>query len=159
MRTQDRIHALDSYRMDEELSSGAVPIRSEYAFVAPDLARIDVEHHSTTVFIGDTRYLRQEGGPWEVTMDAPPLSVPSYTWDSFRPWLDPAIVGSGRVQGRHARILAFYGSSSGTPAWFQLWIGNDGLVLKAQMRAQGHFMDQRFGDFGAPIRIEAPPAP
>ena len=156
LRTQTRIHALDSYRMREELSAGLGAVRSDYTFVAPDLARIDVADRSTTVFVGDTRYLRQGTGPWNVQRNAPPLSVPIFTWDSFRPWLDPAIIGSGRIEGRPARVLSFFGSSGGTPAWFRLWIGEDGLVLRAQMRAQGHFMTQEFGDFDAPFQIQAP---
>ena len=156
LRTQARIHALDSYRMREELSSGAAVVRSDYAFVAPDLARIEVADESTQVFVGDTRYLRQGSGPWQVQRNTPPLSVPVFTWDSFRPWLDPAIVGSGRIGGRLARVLSFFGSSGGTPAWFRLWIDEDGLVLQAQMRAQGHFMTQEFSDFDAPFQIRAP---
>ncbi len=156
LRTQARIHALDSYRMQEELSSGGPTIRSDYAFVAPDLARIDVEESSTTVFVGDTRYLREGTGPWHVQRNTPPLSVPIFTWDSFRPWVDPRIVDSELVDGRPARVLSFFGASGGTPAWFRLWVGRDGLVLQAQMRAQGHFMEQRYGDFDAPINIRAP---
>jgi len=155
-RAQARIHALDSYRMRENLSSGAGAVRSDYAFVAPDLARIDVEERSTTVFVGDTRYLREGTGPWQVQRNTPPLSVPIFIWDTFRPWVDPRIVGSERVDGRPARVLSFFGSSGGTPAWFRLWIGGNGLVLRAQMRAQGHFMDQQYGDFDAPIQIQAP---
>ena len=157
LRTQAQIHALDSYRMQEELSSGGPTIRSEYAFVAPDLARIDVEESSTTVFVGDTRYLREGTGPWQVQRNTPPLSVPIFIWDSFRPWVDPRIVDSELVDGRTARVLSFFGASGGTPAWFRLWIGGDGLVLQAQMRAQGHFMEQRYGDFDAPIQIQPPP--
>jgi hypothetical protein len=142
--------------MREELSAGLGAVRSDYAFVAPDLARIDVADRSTTIFMGDTRYLRQGTGPWQVQRNLPPLSVPIFTWDSFRPWMDARIVDSGRIDGRPARILSFFGSSGGTPAWFRLWIGEDGLVLQAQMRAQGHFMNQRFGDFDAPFQIRAP---
>jgi hypothetical protein len=125
--------------------------------VAPDLARIDVEDRSTTVFVGRTRYLREGTGPWQVQKNAPSLTVPIFVWDSFRPWVAPWIVGSERVDGRPARVLSFFGSSGDTPAWFRLWIGGDGLVRRAQMRAQGHFMDQQYGDFDAPIQIQAPP--
>ena len=156
LRTQAQIHALDSYRMQEELSSGGPTIRSDYAFVAPDLARIVVGDRSTTVFVGSTRYLREGEGRWQVQRNSPALSVPVFIWDSFRPWIDARIIGSGKVDGRPARVISFFGSSGGTPAWFRLWIGDDGLVLRAQMRAQGHFMEQRYGDFDTPINIRAP---
>ena len=155
-QAQVTIHRLGSYRVSERLSSGAGAIDATYAFVAPDLARIKVEGGSTSVFVGDTRYLREGDGPWEVEHGAPSLSVPLFIWDQFRPWVDPRVVGSGRVDGRAAAILAFFGDSAGTPVWFRLWVAEGGLVLKAQMRAQGHFMDQRYGDFDVPIVITAP---
>lgn len=156
LQTQARIHTLDTYRMEETLSSGLAVIRSDYAFVAPDRARIEVADRSTTVFIGGTRYLREGTGSWQVERNVPSLDVPIFTWDTFRPWVDARIIGSDRVDGQHARVLSFFGSSGETPAWFSLWIGQDGLVLQAHMRAQGHFMDQRFGDFDAPFRIQVP---
>ena len=53
-------------------------------------------------------------------------------------------------------LVAFFGDSGGTPVWFRLWVDQGGLVRQAQMRAQGHFMDHRYYDFDAPIRITPP---
>jgi len=51
---------------------------------------------------------------------------------------------------------AFFGPSDSAPIWFRLWVDADGLVRRAEMRAAGHFMDQRYGDFDAHLAIQAP---
>jgi len=52
--------------------------------------------------------------------------------------------------------LAFFGPSDAAPIWFRLWVDPDGLVRRAEMRAAGHFMDQRYDHFDVPLAIEAP---
>lgn len=53
-------------------------------------------------------------------------------------------------------MVGFYEDRGGLPIWFKQWIGVDGLVRKAEMRGQGHFMDHRYYDFDAPIAVEPP---
>jgi hypothetical protein len=77
-------------------------------------------------------------------------------WDFFRPFLDARVLGSARVEGVSTTIVAFFGDSGGLPVWFKLWIDARGLVHRAEMRAQGHFMDHRYYDFDAPIQIVPP---
>lgn len=156
-RAQKRIHELRSYRENEILSSGLAHVRSSYAFVAPDRARIDVDGGSSSVFIGSTRYLRSApDGTWDVTSGAPPLSVPLFVWDSFRPWMDARVMGMEKTKGEETTVISFFGSAGNTPAWFKLWVAPDGLVLRAEMRAQGHFMDERYFDFDGAIAIRPP---
>jgi hypothetical protein len=64
-------------------------------------------------------------------------------------------IGSDEVGGVRARVLSFSGSGS-IPIWFRLWVDDQGLVRKAEMRAQGHFMDHRYFAFDAPLEIERP---
>ncbi|MGH2579445.1 MAG: copper resistance CopC/CopD family protein [Actinomycetota bacterium] len=154
-----RIHELETYRLDETLSSGLAVVRARYAFQAPDSFESAVtapSGGSRTVWIGGTRYLRQGNGPWQIEKGGPPPRVPSFTWDFFRPFIDARILGRGIVEGVHTQIVAFFGDSGGTPVWFRLWIDADGLVRRAHMRAQGHFMDHRYYDFGSRFRIEPP---
>jgi hypothetical protein len=40
--------------------------------------------------------------------------------------------------------------------WFRVWGDADGLARRAEMRAQGHFMDDRYYDFDALFTIEPP---
>jgi putative copper export protein/methionine-rich copper-binding protein CopC len=154
-----RMHALKTYRLDETLSSGLAVVHARYAFEAPDRFESTVTESSggsQTVWIGGTRYLRQGGGPWQVEKGGPRQRVPSFIWDFFRPFVDARILGQAAVEGVPTRMVAFFGDSGGTPVWFRLWIDQDGLVRQAQMRAQGHFMDHRYYDFDAPIRITPP---
>nr|MBA2599854.1 hypothetical protein [Actinomycetota bacterium] len=81
---------------------------------------------------------------------------PSYVWDSFEPFIGARIVGQERIGGDRTAVIAFFGGDEQVPAWFRLWIAPDGLVLRAEMDAPGHFMDQRYYDFGARIRIKPP---
>lgn len=158
-RMMTDMHELKTYRYDETLSSGLAVIRSRYAFEAPDSFESTVTQSSSvtrTVWIGRTRYLKQGDGPWQVQRGGPEQHVPTFIWDFFRPFIDARIVGRAVAEGVPTRIVSFFGDTGGTPVWFRLWIDRDGLVRRAEMRAQGHFMDHRYYDFDAPIRIGRP---
>jgi copper transport protein len=156
-RAQATMHALETYRQDETLHTGLTTIVARYLFQAPDRARITVAHSSTSVFIGSTRYLQHvPGGPWTIERGSPTYPVPTMVWDPFHPYEDASIVGAGKVNGEPTRIVSFFGASPGLPVWFRLWIARDGRVLRAEMRAQGHFMNERFSAFDRPITISPP---
>jgi len=110
------------------------------------------------VIIGDTRYSRDTPAtPWKVDHDFPVTPAPSYVWDYFAPLVAPRIIGSQPVGGHPTRIVAFFGRSDQVPVWFRLWVDQGGLVRRAQMLAQGHFMDHDYHGFDAPTAI-LPPA-
>ena len=159
-RMMSAMHALTTYRQDESLTSGlGVTVHSRYAFVAPD--RFEAEVHqpsdnSEQIWIGGTRYLRQNGGKWQVEGGGPSQKVPQFIWDFFRPFVDARVLGTASVDGTRTKIVAFFGDSGSTPVWFRLWIDSSGLVHKAEMRAQGHFMDHRYYGFDQPIVIRPP---
>ncbi len=159
-RVQARMHQLATLRYIEVLSSGlaGAPLRSSYQQQAPDRLRVQTSAGSSSVWIGRSMYLqRHPGEGWIVRPDATPYTVPSFVWDYLPTRLvDPRIVGAGQVDGVATKILAFFGPSDAAPIWFRLWVDADGLVRRAEMRAAGHFMDQRYGDFDAPLAIEAP---
>ncbi len=155
-RAQSRIHQLQTYRLFETLSSGLATIPSQYAFQAPNRMESTVEE-SRTVWIADTRYIKEKpGAAWQVQPGGPSIPVPSFIWDYFKPFVDPRIVGSERVDGVQTTLVSFAGGQKGTPIWFRLWIDPQGLVLRAEMRAPGHFMNDRYYDFDAPFSITAP---
>lgn len=154
-RMQERMHELRTYRLEETLSSGRARIRSTYEFQAPDRMRIELDTGLRNVTLGGTRYLRE--GPdarWEKG-DALPPRVPFFIWDTARE-VSPRIVGKGRVEGVSTTILSFYGPSGRIPIWYRLWVDGEGLVRRAEMRAQGHFMDHRYFAFDDPFTIEPP---
>lgn len=154
------MEGLSSYRLDEVLTSGlGTSVRATYSFVAPS----SFESHSSqdgssfsTVWIGETRYIRREGDPWEVQEGGPSPSVPTYIWDSFEPYRDARILGTTAIGGVDTTLLAFAGGDEELPAWFRMWIDEQGRVRRAEMMAPGHFMDHRYYDLDAPLTI-APP--
>jgi len=152
--------ALTSYRLQEDLTSGlGTTVHATYAFSAPNSFESDVEQQDSTfrtVWIDDTRYTREGNGPWKVERGAPAVPVPTYIWDSFRPYNDVRILGRASVDGVRTTEIAFAGGSSDLPVWFRLWVDASGLVHRAEMRAPGHFMDHRYFDYDAPIQIEPP---
>jgi hypothetical protein len=66
------------------------------------------------------------------------------------------IVGADTVDGVETHVLTFFLDLPQTPVWFRLWSDPSGLVRRASMRAQGHFMDHRYTDFDGAISIEPP---
>ena len=88
------------------------------------------------------------------TIDFP---VSTFVWDYVPDRVvDPRIVGDGHIDGVDTTVLSFYGPLGSAAYWFRLWVDPTGLVRRAEMRAQGHFMNQRYFDFDAPITIEPP---
>ncbi|MGH2651819.1 MAG: copper resistance D family protein, partial [Actinomycetota bacterium] len=133
--------ALTSYRLQEDLTSGlGTTVHSTYAFAAPNSFESDVEQQGSTfrtVWIGDMKYTREGNGPWKIERGAPAVPVPTYIWDSFRPYRDVRILGRASLDGVRTTEIAFAGGSSDLPVWFRLWVDGGGLVQKAEMRAPG----------------------
>lgn len=155
-KAQRVMHALRTFRLDETLNSGLATVVSTYSFEAPD--RLQIKTGDTqSVLIGGTRYLKQgANAPWQVQSGGPSVPVPSFIWDSFKPYIDPRVIGTARVGDLRATIVAFAGTITGSRIWFRLWVDARGYVLQAQMRAVGHFMDHTYFDFDSPISITAP---
>ena len=66
------------------------------------------------------------------------------------------IVGQEELDGVRTSVLSFLGGSGSVPFWYRLWVDEEGLVRRAEIRAQGHFMDHRYFDFDAPLSVEQP---
>lgn len=155
-RMEERMHDLRTYRLVEDLTSGRTTIRSTYAFQAPDRMRIEADTGFQSVFVGETRYRRERPGQrWQREERTLPAEVPSFIWDTNRSGL-PRVVGTEQVEGRRTRILTFFGGSETVPIWFRLWVDPEGLVRRAEMRAQGHFMDHRYYAFDRQFVVEPP---
>ena len=159
---QDRMHRLRTLRSDETLGPLAPPIETLYAFQAPDRMQMDISNGSHTIFVGSTRYMRNErtGTGWQVDDAGIPLTVPTFVWDPrspSTPFLAAHTLGAENVDGVDTQVLAFFESLGPQyPFWFRLWADADGLVHRAEMRGQGHFMAEHYTDFDAPFTIEPP---
>lgn len=151
---QGAMHNLNTYRIDETLGPASVPLETMYAFEVPDRLSYQLSTGGQTVIIGSVRYSRPyPNGRWLVEATLP-VKVPEFAWDSA-PIQDASIVDTTTEGG--GRIVSFFESLYGSPVWFRLTVGSDGLVSQAQMRARGHFMDHRYFDLDAAFSI-LPPA-
>ncbi len=157
---QKRMHQLRSYQLFETFTTGSTEFKTiadQYTFVAPDRMESTAVSGAQLVWIGTTQYTRNGPGQrWQVTSGVPTLTVPSFTWDYFRPFIDPRIVGRSSVDGAQTTVISFFGDANGTPVWFRLWIDGAGLVRRAEMHAQGHDMKDLYSAFDTAPAI-APP--
>lgn len=155
-RMRERMKQLDTYRLEETLSSGKAVVRARYAFQAPDRMRIAVDPGAETVTVGNRDWTRKAAGePWQAA-PAIRLKVPRFIWDIVGRPVAPKILGPAQVGGTPATVMSFFGQSGNSPIWFKLWIDRRGLVRRAEMRAPGHFMDHRYFAFDAPFEIVPP---
>lgn len=155
-----RMQALRSFRLVETLDTGRTSIVSTYLEQAPDelsvTARFADGTRSETIWVGDRRFLRKlPGGTWRQDTGAS-ISVPTFTWDSFEPFLGTRLLGSDKVAGERTRVISFFGGDEQLPAWFRLWVDEHLRVVRASMSAPGHFMEQRYGSFDEDLSIEPP---
>jgi hypothetical protein len=159
-QVQDRMHHLHTYRVDETLGPATPPLRAAYAFEAPDRMQLTPANGETTVWVGPTRYTRQvNSGTWQAEDFGTSLPVPSFVWDipeSGGMYVGAHVVGAETVDGVETNVLTFFLDLPQTPVWFRLWPDASGLVRRASMRAEGHFMDHRYTDFDTALSIEPP---
>ena len=159
-QVQDRMHQLHTYHVDETLGPATPPLRAAYSFEAPDRMQLSFGDGETTVWVGPTRYTRDTlSGVWKAEDFGTSLPVPSFVWDipdSGGTYVGAHIVGADTVDGVETHVLTFFLDLPQTPVWFRLWSDPSGLVLRASMRAQGHFMDHRYTDFDTALSIEPP---
>jgi hypothetical protein len=159
---QDQMHRLHTFRSDEILRPAATtPVETRYAFQAPDRMQMDFNTGSHTVFVGPTRYTRQDppGTAWQAEDVGIVVPVPTFLWDQRSPtaaFVGAYILGTDNVDGSSTQMLAFFENLGQYPFWFRLWADAEGLVHRAEMRGQGHFMDDQYTDFDAPFSIEPP---
>lgn len=151
-----RMKGLAAYRIDEVLGPVDPPLRAHYTVVAPDRLRFETEQGLVTVRIGATRYTRPSpGAPWEVTRGEPAVGVPVVIWDEPNPTA-VRVVGRETMRGQETVVASFFIDVNGSPIWYRLWVADDGLVLRAEMRAPGHFMDHDYSAFDEPLEVEPP---
>jgi copper transport protein len=159
-RMHQRMQQLSTYRVNEELSSGAAVADTRYAFQAPDRLSTVGEQGgrvSRLVWIGPTRYLRStQTASWTVENNAASPTVPTFLWDSFQPLIDARKIGVDEIDGVPTDVVVCFGGQADLPVWFRLWIDRAGLVRRAQMRAQGHFMNETYSAFDHGFEILPP---
>jgi hypothetical protein len=142
-KVQRTMKGLRTYRYTEELTSGAGPgLRSTFEVRAPNRLRFRTADGFSSIIVGRSRWDLRDG-TWERS-PFPGLRVPVYMWDGAR---------NARLLGRG--LLSVYDREP-IPAWFRLVVDARGRVVRAEMLAPSHFMEQHFGRFNAPLSIRPP---
>jgi copper transport protein len=153
---EQRMHELRTYRLDEILLPAKVPVAVTYAFQAPDRLRYEVSGGGQAVIVGTREYTRDgAAGPWQA-QTLPPVQVPSFVWDGAPAVTARLLAPEPGDAGGALQVVSFFEDQEGVPVWFQLSVDGGGVVHRATMRAQAHFMTHRYYDFDAPLTI-APP--
>jgi hypothetical protein len=147
-----------SYHVDENLAG----TRAGYDFVVPDRLRLRVWYgngEQDTVWIGSTVYRQGSTGTWRIQSGAATPAIPYFAWVPFQPLVAATVTGNGAVAGVPVTIVSGFAGHGDDPepVWFALWVDEaSGRVLRSQMWAPGHVMDDQYSGFDQPIDIEAP---
>lgn len=153
----ERMSRLTSLRYQEVLGPADPPIRSTVEMVAPDRIRVVIANSATEqIRIADTFYQRRGAfEPWEMS-EGPSVTVPAYVWD-YPDKTAAAVIGRQDLGDEPIRVVSFFvNAGEDLPIWYRLWVDDSGLVHRAEMRAEGHFMDHTYTHFDDRIAITAP---
>lgn len=155
-RATARMNDLRTYRIDEVLGPSDPPLRAHWQLQAPDRLRFAVEGSVTTIRIGTTRYTQPApGAAWQVNRNAPAVEVPVLIWD-YPGARAVHIVDQATIAERPVTVLSLFIDVSDNPIWYRLFVDDEGLVHRAEMRAKGHFMDHRYTAFDEELVVDAP---
>ncbi|HEY5988087.1 MAG TPA: hypothetical protein VIV12_17195, partial [Streptosporangiaceae bacterium] len=115
-----------------------------------------------SLWLGRSLYVRTDPrGPWRLKSRGPLAPVPYFVWDPFRPLVDARILGTGTASGVPVTVVSLFGGHGSDPdsVWFTLWVDRKTCrVLRSQMWAPSHFMDDRYHAFNRPAGIPKPGA-
>lgn len=157
-RTLTAEEALKSAAMTEKLSGsfGGPTYVTQFKFQAPDKAEFTLKD-STTIFAGQRQFRRTGSGPWASSPPAPPgFSWPAgYYREFWGAMAAPRLLGAETVDGQRTDVIAFLRPD--VPAWFRIWVRrSDGVMVRMEMRAEGHIMDHTYSELNGPITITPP---
>jgi copper transport protein len=153
------MNTLRSYQVDEMFSG----IHSKYAFAVPHQMWLRMWLSGTprdSLWLGTSLYKRSSPtAPWSAPVSAQPVPVPYVAWKPFGPAANPTLIGVDTLDGVPVRKVSFFGGhgTDPEPVWFTLWLDNSGRVLRSQMWAPNHFMDDRYSGFNQPVNMPRPP--
>ncbi len=152
----DRVH---SYRVNEVLSG----IRSAYVYARPHAMWLRTwfgDGPQDTLWLGSKVYVRSSpGAPWKLRSEGALVPVPYFAWTPFEPFVNAHVVEHRSLGGVPVTRVSFFGGHGDNPetVWFTLWIDRaTGRVLRSQMWAPTHFMDDRYHAFDQPVDMPHP---
>jgi hypothetical protein len=144
------IHTLVTH---ERLASDPTHVvYTTYYAVAPDRLRFQIRDGIESIIIGDERWDREPGGPWQRSPQAPIQPIAPY-WTPLVQ--DATILGTAAIHGRPCWVIAF--ADPQTPGFFTIWVDTkDHRTLQLEMTAAAHFMHHAYGPFNAPLTVQPP---
>ena len=157
------MEALDSAEVVEELRAeeGGLLVTSEYEFESGTVDAIRWRVNggaSIRIGIGTRGFIKSGAEPWEAyewTGDG--FHWPERFYRSFFADADAVrVLGTEQIGGVQTTAVGFVVLDY--PAWFRLWVDDNGLIRRLEMLAERHFMDQTYGPFNEPVSITPPPA-
>lgn len=151
------MQALPGVRIDETLTAGPPgPVeRIRYRFSAPDRMAYTMNTGARTVTIARTTWSFTPGQGWQrSSYGSGAFTTRSwYDWTQYEQSIQ--LLGESDAGGRRTADLALMDPR--LPVWFRLHVDlHTGRVGSVSMIAGGHFMTDRYRDFGARQRITAP---
>jgi putative copper export protein len=148
-----QMNQLRTYRVAEVLSG----FRSAYTYARPHRLWLRTWYGDgvqQSLWLGSSLYEKTSpGAPWRLKSKGTLAPVPYFNWDPFKPLVDVHIVGTGTVSGMPVTIMTAFGGHGSDPdsVWFTLSVDRKtGRVLRSQMWAPNHFMDDRYHAFNQP---------
>jgi copper transport protein len=148
-RATERFESLRSVSYLERLaSSPRNKVVSDFTLEAPNRLSYRIHGGSSAIVIGDRRWDRVRGGPWDKTSYSElPQPVPI--------WQGP--ISNAYVLSRTARDVTVAFLNRRAPAWFTVRLDRRTLLPSTlAMTATAHFMRHRYSGFNAPRRIYPP---
>jgi len=152
----DRLH---TYRVSEVLSG----IHSEYVYATPHRMYFRTwygDGPQDTLWLGPKVYTRlNPTARWQMESTGVFAPVPYFGWKPFTPLVDVHVVGTATVAGTPVTVLAAFGGHGNDPeaVWFTLYVDPaTHQVLRSQMWAPTHFMDDRYHGFDQPVNLPKP---
>ena len=151
-----RMRRLSSYADDEVFGPVEPPLRTQYQFEKPDRMRVRGSLGAEQVWVGSRIYRRDSpSSAWRVEPAGSPLRVGEFIWDGGTP-LNVRRVGESGSGAGHLTEISFFELRDQTPLWFRVWVDDNQAVVRSEMRAQSHFMDDTYGQFDIAFKIVPP---
>jgi hypothetical protein len=126
-------------------------VSTHWKVVAPDRLAYRIEHGSSAVVIGGTRWDKTSGGTWQKSQSVP-LQQPRPFWVAVS---NAHVLGSGTMRGAQVWRVSFFDPR--TQAWFETAFEKQTLrTLDLRMVTTAHFMHDVYGPFNAPVKIRPP---
>lgn len=144
------MNRLHTYRVSEVLSG----FRSAYVYATPHQMYVRTwfgDGPQDTLWLGPKVYKRlSPTARWRLESTGVVPPVPYFVWKPFTPLVDVHVVGTGTVTGAPVTVLAAFGGHGNDPepVWFTFYVDPVAhQVLRSQMWAPFHFMDDRYHGF------------